>query len=88
MKKLLIALTTVICLFSCEKKQGQEITHTGEFEIHFLFEHDGCKVYRFDDGHSVYWSDCSGDLSYEYQTHHRSGKTTYSETHYVQTMNN
>ncbi|MDR0559293.1 MAG: DUF4884 domain-containing protein [Prevotellaceae bacterium] len=31
------------------------------YRIEYLFEHDGCKVYRFmDDGHYVYFTNCRG----------------------------
>lgn len=34
--------------------------------VEYLFEHDGCKVYRFTDlGHVVYFTNCSGEaISY------------------------
>lgn len=34
------------------------------YEVDFLFEYEGCKVYRFyDRGHSVYFTNCKGDLT-------------------------
>lgn len=39
-----------------------------EFQIELLFEKDGCKMYRFYDGHYIYWSDCSGNVSYQYKS--------------------
>ncbi len=32
------------------------------YNVDYLFEHDGCKVYRFfDRGHYVYFTNCSGE---------------------------
>jgi len=34
------------------------------YTVHFLFEHDGCKVYRFNDyGNLVYFTNCNGNVT-------------------------
>ncbi|MPM50481.1 hypothetical protein SDC9_97222 [bioreactor metagenome] len=34
------------------------------YEVDYLFEHDGCKVYRFyDRGNYVYFTNCRGDVT-------------------------
>jgi len=34
------------------------------YEVSYLFEHDGCKVYRFYDmGNYVYFSNCRGNVT-------------------------
>lgn len=34
------------------------------YKVDYLFEHDGCKVYRFYDmGNYVYFTNCSGDIT-------------------------
>jgi len=34
------------------------------YEVDYLFEHDGCKVYRFQDGSRyVYFTNCKGDVT-------------------------
>lgn len=34
------------------------------YEVEYLFEHDGCKVYRFyDRGNYVYFSNCKGEVT-------------------------
>jgi hypothetical protein len=34
------------------------------YRVDFLFEHDGCKVYRFRDyGNYVYFTNCNGDVT-------------------------
>jgi hypothetical protein len=34
------------------------------YRVDFLFEHDGCKVYRFiDAGNSVYFTNCNGEVT-------------------------
>lgn len=36
-----------------------------DYEISYLFEHDGCKVYRFFDlGKAVYFTSCNGEANY------------------------
>lgn len=34
------------------------------YVIHYLFEHDGCRVYRFyDKGNDVYFTNCNGEAT-------------------------
>lgn len=34
------------------------------YQVDYLFEHDGCKVYRFYDmGHYVYFTNCNGEAT-------------------------
>lgn len=34
------------------------------YKVDYLFEHDGCKVYRFmDNGRYVYFTNCVGDVT-------------------------
>jgi hypothetical protein len=34
------------------------------YQVDFLFEHDGCKVYRFvDRGNNVYFTNCNGEVT-------------------------
>jgi hypothetical protein len=47
------------------------------YEVEFLFEHDGCKIYRFQDyGNYVYFTNCNGDVT-----------NVTSDTTQVQTLN-
>jgi len=56
MKYLIILLLFCSCL-----NKAQEKTISGDFELQFLFEKNGCKMYRFNDGGDwIYWSDCEG----------------------------
>jgi hypothetical protein len=55
----------------------------GDFKVEFLFEKNGCKMYRFLDGYRyIYWSDCQGRTQSDYTT--QSGKTTI--THHEETV--
>jgi len=39
-------------------------SNNGTYAVDYLFEHDGCKVYRFqDDGRWVYFTNCSGNVT-------------------------
>lgn len=34
------------------------------YDVDYLFEHEGCKVYRFNDmGRYIYFTNCSGDVT-------------------------
>ena len=34
------------------------------YKVEYLFEHQGCKVYRFlDEGHYVYYTNCNSDVT-------------------------
>lgn len=72
MKYLLFVL--VVGLFACN---GDPITEEqkGDFKLQLLFEKDGCKMYRFQDGsRNIYWADCAGKVNSDFTT--QSGKTT------------
>lgn len=50
-----------------------------DYNVQFLFECNGVKVYRFRDGDNVYFIDANGMTKYQY--------TTRSVTHRVQSIN-
>ncbi len=54
-----------------------------DYNVRFLFEVDGCRVYRFEDARYVYFTNCKGTTQYDYTT--SNGKT--STTHQVQSLN-
>lgn len=70
--KTTILIAFLLILVGCHK-ESQTTVQSGNFQVEFLFEHDGCKVYRFVDGRTVYYSDCRGTLNSSYS----SGKSTY-----------
>lgn len=81
MKKILLLLAAVVVI-SCVRK-SQEQTQNGDFNVEFLFEQDGCRVYRFKDaGRYIYWSNCAGRT--QYTEVHSNGKSRYS--HEVQSF--
>lgn len=67
MKKLFLFLLLVFLSCSCYKKsEGIAVTTNSEFHVEFLFELDGCKVYRFSDGgYTRYFTSCKGSVSWE-----------------------
>lgn len=76
------SLLLVLVLLSSCKGDSKESIQNGDFKIEFLFEMDGCKVYRFKDGtRYVYWSNCSGNI----QSRHYQGKSGYVN---VETLTN
>lgn len=72
MKYLVLLLALTACQ---ENAKSIQQTDNSNFQVDLLFEHDGCKVYRFYDHRSVYYTDCSGSV----QTTHTSGKTTVDD---------
>jgi hypothetical protein len=63
----LLILFSVTTFFSCAVRRPIEriAPHNNPaYQVEYLFEHDGCKVYRFrDDGHYVYFTNCKGDAT-------------------------
>lgn len=58
----ILALAAVSCFQVPIKKFSPVNNKT--YEVHYLFEHDGCRVYRFDDlGNHVYFTNCHGDVT-------------------------
>lgn len=56
-----------------------------DYDVQFLFECNGVKVYRFDDlGEDVYFTNANGMTKYQYTT--RTGKYSHT-THRVQSIN-
>lgn len=56
-----------------------------DYDVQFLFECNGVKVYRFMDGaRRVYFTDANGMTKYQYTT--RAGKFSHT-THRVQSIN-
>lgn len=68
MRKVLIILSIVTAtLFSACGKKGieKQQTNNANIEVTLMFEHDGCKLYRFYDyGEPVYYSTCKGSTKY------------------------
>lgn len=79
MKKILVII--VIVIFSSCVEDAQETTRNGNFEVEFLFEQDGCKIYRFKDGtRYIYWANCAGKINSDYSTGGKNRTTVRNET--------
>lgn len=77
-----ILLLAAVFFTGCVE-DAKESIQNGNFTVEFLFEQNGCKMYRFKDGDRyVYWSDCQGKAQYDYST--QSGKTRV--THRMETV--
>lgn len=65
MKKLTL-LFAIVLIAGCHKDaQETHSTTNSDIEVELLFEKDGCKVYRFYDGRSIYWCNCEGSVTYD-----------------------
>lgn len=54
-----------ITFFSCSVSKPivtEKSKNNQTYKVDYLFEHEGCKVYRFrDDGNYVYFTNCNGE---------------------------
>lgn len=60
--KRIVAFTAVAALLAggCEQQAARSTpTSNPNFKVDFLFEHDGCRVFRFFDGRTVYFVNCA-----------------------------
>jgi hypothetical protein len=73
MNKILLVLTIVL-LTGCMKDEQTSETVGNGFQVEFLFEKDGVKVYRFFDGRYHYFTTLG-----ETMTKQHSGKSNYEE---------
>ncbi|NJO64017.1 MAG: DUF4884 domain-containing protein [Richelia sp. RM2_1_2] len=65
MKSYLPFLFVLILFVGCTKDAEKKVNvSNNNFDVELLFEHDGCKMYRFYDGKHIYYSDCTGKTSY------------------------
>lgn len=94
MKKILISIFAVALLSGCTHTgQGECVqltkTHDESFNVQFLFEADGVKVYRFvDNGRYIYFTNTNGVCRYTDEQVICNGKTTTVICTDVETMCN
>ena len=64
MKNYLLYLLALL-ITSCKVQQpltSKPSENNKTYKVDYLFEHDGCKVYRFyDEGNYVYFTNCRGE---------------------------
>jgi hypothetical protein len=57
----------VILMQACVVEQPLSVNRADNnrtYTVEYLFEHDGCKLYRFrDNGNYVYFSNCNGNVT-------------------------
>ena len=67
--RLLIILGAMLTFTSCNPKlpiYTKPTSNNKDYNISYLFEHDGCKVYRFIDGfNTVYFTSCQGQTYFQ-----------------------
>ena len=75
----IVYLLLVACFISSCKKDAQSTVQNGNFKLEFLFNQNGCKMYRFQDGSRyIYWCDCEGRVQSDYTTSNGKSQTTNS----------
>lgn len=64
----LLVLFVLAAISGCNKEAEKSTPVGREFVVDFLFEFEGCRVYRFGDGGYLrYFTNCSGSVSWEQQ---------------------
>lgn len=62
---LLLLLVSGVLLVSCTVQQpisAEPAQNNQDYKVEYLFEHEGCKVYRFwDRSYYVYFTNCKGE---------------------------
>jgi len=66
--KISLLMVTMLGGYSCSvvhiPLESTKAVNNKTYTVEYLFEHDGCKVYRFmDGGHFVYFTNCKGDVT-------------------------
>ncbi|NLI72815.1 MAG: DUF4884 domain-containing protein [Bacteroidales bacterium] len=65
--KFIFTLITVFTFTSCFMNRPLATEHSDNnrtYTVDYLFEHDGCRVYRFRDmGNYVYFTNCNGSVT-------------------------
>lgn len=86
MKYILLALLLIGCSDDIRKPLKEEQTKNG-YEVSFLFEHDGYKVYRFYDSRDHYFVKCQNNNQVVENQAYRHGKTTSIESENIPSYN-
>jgi hypothetical protein len=65
-KFLFVTFCFLIAMQSCRSIEvpisTQRANNNNTYKVSFLFEHDGCKAYRFEDGGQfIYFTSCNGE---------------------------
>lgn len=64
MKHLLLCLPLLVGCYTERPLYKETPNNNNTYRVEYLFEHEGCKVYRFQDrGHWVYFTNCVGSTS-------------------------
>lgn len=62
-------------------------TNNADLDVSTLFDYDGCRMYRFEDGgRFIYFARCGSDVRTSWGETHSNGKTAYTTNHDVQTV--
>lgn len=89
MKKALIGVLVAMALLTGCKEDGAHVGNVqmanpgDDYSVRELFTADGCTVYRFYDGRTVYFTNCKGTTSWEVSK--SNGKGTKTEYMTVET---
>lgn len=65
--KITVCVTTLLLMSACFSNRpiyNVKAQNNATYKVEYLFEHDGCKIYRFmDNGNYVYFTNCGGDVT-------------------------
>lgn len=85
--KIVALFTLFLALAGCTKDPIKtESSNNADVPVDLLFEHDGCKVYRFKDGgYNIYYTKCQQSSQTAWNTAQMVGKTVIITPHQVST---
>lgn len=81
------AIAAVAMLTACERSPvSTSVTNNPEVPVSYLFEHEGCRVYRFHDGgYRHYFVNCGGTASTSSLSSRPCGKSTCQQVNSIHT---
>ncbi len=76
----IFSVLLIFVLSECVRRPQQVLsTSNRNYTLDLLFEHEGCKMYRFKDGDRyVYWTDCRGKVETAYRETNKYGSSEFN----------
>lgn len=81
----LIPVLAIVLFASCRLQRplySKPSQNNDTYRVQYLFEHDGCKVYRFFDmGNYVYFTNCAGEAVAQHDSSAVTNRTRLASKH-------
>lgn len=79
-----LAMVLMLGMAGCTETKPQETKDSSnpDIKVELLFEHEGCRVYRFhDNDEPVYYANCEGSTNWTTSHQGADGKTIIEDPH-------